>query len=180
MRRVCWKYSKRNIVGHVFITVNIHNDTLLSEVLTRNSINRTFVNWVREPSLSLRTTSVPLGVLPARKIMHGYSETRVWQEDAYHMPHIPCLINKALRRYELHALVLSQKFGLRLIWAYVSAHNHPMVGMGFHMVTVSFVIICRAVNFVSSKYAISHLNWVVSCLQNFSKYSFWSMLFGSS
>lgn len=135
-----WKYSKRNIIGLVFITVNFHNDTPLSEVLRRNSINRTFVNWLREPSLSLRTkNSVPLGVLPARKIMHAYSETRVWQEDAYHMPHIACLINIGLRRYELRALVLSQIFGLRLIWAYVSAHNHPMVGVGFYMVTVSFV-----------------------------------------
>jgi len=127
------------MVGHLFITVNIHNDTPLSEVLTRNSITRTFVNWVREYSVSLKTKkSVPLGVLPARKIMRGQSETRVWQ-DAYHMPHIPCLIIIALRRYELRALVLAQKFALRLIWAYVSALNHPMVGMGFHMVTVSFV-----------------------------------------
>ena len=95
--RVCWKYSKRNMVGHVFITVNIHNDTPLSEVLTRNSISRTFVNWVREHSVSLKTKkSVPLGVLPAWKIKHGHSETRVWQEDAYHMPHIPCLINIVL------------------------------------------------------------------------------------
>jgi hypothetical protein len=66
------------MVGHIFFTVNIRNDTPLSEVLTRNSINRTFVNRVRVHSVSLKTKkSVPLGVLPARKIMHGHSEKRV-------------------------------------------------------------------------------------------------------